>query len=743
MPTKATNKSATPSKKPSAKPTEAGASSRSTAAPSRRGSKTAPVAEAPKADEEKPAAPAKPAEVLSLIDEKPVAAKRPKQEKAMSSLMPSISKLRQPEPVKTAPAPAPTPAPPVREEALSLIDPPKRTPRIAPVDAVVEVVPAAEAEAEAAPEDEKIVHLKPPIIVKDLATALGLRPFQVIKDLMEQNIFANINQAVETDVADKLCAKYGFKFEREKRHKPVPLAQKPVAVVEAPKEVEPPKQHLRAPIITFMGHVDHGKTSLMDHIRKARVAQGEAGGITQHIGAYSVEQDGQRITFLDTPGHAAFTAMRARGANVTDIVVLVVAADDGLMPQTNEAISHAKAANSTIVVAINKIDLPGANIDRVKKQLQEKGLQPEDWGGQTVVCPVSALKGTGIDHLLEMLLLQAEVMELKATPEGTAVGTVIEAEMEAGRGATGTIIVRDGTLKLGQSFICGNEWGKVKAMFDGEGRPMKEAGPAMPALVLGFTGLPHAGDEIKVVGSDREARIHSEGLKEELRKEKLSTPQRATLENLFSTLADGQKPKLNLVIKCDVQGSLEAVVQSLQDIDNRKVELDIIHAAVGPISENDVLLATASNAVVIGFNTKTENKAAAAAKREVIQIKLFSIIYELIDQAKDAMAGLLAPETRESVVGHAEVKKVFDLTKGKVAGCVVIDGRIARNLRARLLRGRQPIYDGGFATLQRFSDSVKEVRNGMECGIKLGDYSEYQVGDIIEVYQLEKIPQKL
>jgi len=491
-----------------------------------------------------------------------------------------------------------------------------------------------------------------------------------------------------------------------------------------------------------MGHVDHGKTTLMDAIRKTRVAAGEAGGITQHIGAYSVDHNGAKITFIDTPGHAAFTAMRARGANVTDIVVLVIAADDGIMPQTIEAINHAKAAPYVkIMVALNKIDLPGANIDRVKKQLQERGLTPEDWGGETIVCPVSATKGTGIDQLLEMMTLQAEVMELKASPTATPRGTVIEAQVEAGRGPTATVIVQMGTLETGDPFICGDYNGKVKSLLDDRGQPVKQASPSTAVKVLGFTGLPNAGDELLVMESERSAKTLSDERLEAKRANKLSLPQRATLESLLEA-ADGKKV-LRIVLKCDAQGSLEALVGALQQIESKKVDLEIIHAAVGPISESDILLASASDAVVVGFNVKVESMAVSAAKREGVQVKLYSIIYELLDQIKEAMAGLLDPEHRETVIGHAEVKQVFQLSRGTVAGCLVTDGRVARNARARALRKRQPVYDGGISTLRRFQDDVKEVRSGLECGIKLGDFSEYQVGDVIECYQLEAVAQKL
>jgi translation initiation factor IF-2 len=420
-----------------------------------------------------------------------------------------------------------------------------------------------------------------------------------------------------------------------------------------------------------------------------------------------------------------------------------VAADDGLMPQTIEAINHAKAAKVQLMIAINKIDLPTANVDKVKTQLQERGLTPEDWGGDIICCPVSATKGTGIDNLLEMISLQSEVLELKSDPRATPRCTVIEAQLEQGRGPTATVIVRMGTLRVGDAFICGNYWGKVKQLISDTGKPIKEGGPATPVKVLGFSGLPNAGDELVAMESERAARLLSEERLFEIRNSKLAAPQRATLENLFANIAEGQKPTLQMVLKGDVQGSVEALVGALKEIPQSKITLDIIHSAVGPITESDVLLASASNAVIIGFSVKVENNASTVAKREGVQIKLYSIIYELIDQVKEAMAGMLEPELRETVIGHAEVRQVFDLSKGKVAGCYVSDGRISRSARARVLRKRQPIYDGGIGTLRRFQDDVKEVRAGLECGIKLGDFSEYLPDDIIECYTLEKVPQQL
>ena len=732
----------------------------------------------PKADPpaEKIATPQQPAtDLISPTRKKPQTEART----SLRSAVPPISKAKQPAALVPPPAPVAEPvpeAPPARPETVSLIGdtrskrsessgsepkiksvlppiskikpptlakPPE--PVIQTVQPVIpEVVPVAAGEPSAPVTDEKIVHIKPPIIVRELAQQIGLKPFQLIHDLMDMNIFAAINHTIEPDVAAAICKKHGYIFEVEKREKGAGVHTRQVVVEEPPPPVNQTKEELkpRAPIVTFMGHVDHGKTSLMDSIRKSRVAAGEAGGITQHIGAYSVVYKGQSVTFIDTPGHEAFTAMRARGAKVTDVVVLVVAADDGIMPQTNEAINHARAAKVPIIVAINKIDLPSANVDRVKTQLQDKGLTPEDWGGETICVPVSATKGTGIEHLLEMILLQAEIMELKASPTAPARATVIEAQIEPGRGPTATIIVQMGTLKVGQPFICGSFWGKVKSLINDVGENVKEAGPATPVKVLGFTGLPNAGDELTAMESEKSVRTLSEERLADLRNQKLAMPQRATLESLFDSMGDGRKSLL-LILKCDVQGSAEALAASLNQIESKKIDLELIHVGVGPITESDVLLATASNAVIVGFNVKVENQAASAAKREGIQIKLYSIIYELIDQVKEAMVGMLDPEVRESVVGHAEVRQVFELSKGTVAGCFVTDGRIVRTGRARVLRRRQPIYDGGMATLRRFQDDVKEVRVGVECGIKLGDFTEYEVGDIIECYNLEKVAQQL
>lgn len=708
-------------------------STRKVAASSKAGAQK----DGPSATEKAPTpAKAPPKEALSLIDEK---VKTPRKRATSTSTafkgLSPISRLLEPEPSKSKTSETKEP------ESTEVEAPREVTPQV-----IAEELPAPEPATEESKSNEKVISLKPPIIVRELAVAIGLKPFEVIRDLMSMNIFVNLNQSVELDVATKVCQKYGFTFEREKREKGAGVHKPVEKVVEPPKEPEKPKADelsVRAPIVAFMGHVDHGKTTLMDAIRKTRVAKGEAGGITQHIGAYSVTQNSHRITFLDTPGHAAFSAMRARGANVTDIVVLVVAADDGIMPQTLEALSHAKAAKVQIIVAITKMDANGANLDRVKGQLQEKGLSPEDWGGDTICVPVAALKGEGVKELLESILLVAEVSELKATSGGVARAVTIEAQVEQGRGPTATLIVKCGTLKIGDAFICGRYSGKIKGLLDDTGKPIKSAGPSTPVKILGFSGLPNAGDELVVMENERAAATLSEERVNAERMNKLAAPERPTLENLFDALSEDQRKNLRIVLKADVQGSSEALVASLKQIKSKKIDLEIVHSAVGPISESDVLLSAASNAIIVGFNIKTENNAAATAKREGVQIKLFSIIYELIDQVKDAMAGLLDPESRENVIGHAEIRKVFNLAKGVVAGSYVTDGRILKTGRARVLRGRQPIYDGGLSTLRRFQDDVKEVRSGMECGIKLGTFEEYEEGDTIECYILEKVPQQL
>ncbi len=614
-------------------------------------------------------------------------------------------------------------------------------------DAEAPATPDAEGEGavEADEGEGKIIHIKPPIILKDLAEKMGIKPFKIIQDLMELDVFASLDSAIEPEVATKICEKHGFVFEKEKREKGAGV-HKVEEVIEEPPPPEPEPEGdkplpYRPPVVTVMGHVDHGKTSLLDAIRKTRVASGEAGGITQHINAYSVQHGDARITFIDTPGHAAFSEMRARGANVTDIVVLVVAADDGIMPTTLEAINHARAAGVTIIVAINKIDLKTADLNKVIGQLQQHDLTPEEWGGDTITVQTSATKGDGIDDLLDMIALQSEILELRANPEGGARGIVIEASSKVGKGPTASIIVQTGTLKRGDAFICGPYSGKVKLLLDDRGKGMNEAGPSMPVEVLGFSGVPKVGDELVVMENERAAKKLSDERLETVRTEKLQAPQRARLEDIFG---DGPaKKKLGIILKTDVQGTLEAIGNALDEIESAKVDINILHAAPGPVTESDVLLASASDAIIIGFGVKVENKALAASKREGVEIRLYSVIYELLDQIKEAMLGLLDMETRERELGRAEVKQVFKIKRGRVGGSIVMKGKIVRKARARVLRNGQAVYDGGIHTLRRFQDDVDEVKTGLECGIRLGNYLEYEPGDIIQCYELEKVEQTL
>jgi translation initiation factor IF-2 len=498
-----------------------------------------------------------------------------------------------------------------------------------------------------------------------------------------------------------------------------------------------------------MGHVDHGKTTLLDVIRKSDVSGCEAGGITQHIGAYTItvprperQNELAQITFLDTPGHAAFSSMRARGANVTDIVVLVVAANDGVMPQTLEALSHAKAAKVPILVAVNKMDHPNANPMRVRQQLQDKGLVPDDWGGETIFVDVSALTKQGVDKLLEMILLQAELLELKANPDRRAKGNVIEFGVEPG-GPTATVLVRKGTLRVSDIILCGEFYGRVRALISEEGQRLKEAGPSVAVRVLGLNGVPDAGLEFSVVEDEKAARELAEQRANITKAQDLENRSKVTLENLFASLAAAQSKALKIVVKADTQGSVEAIVEALKKIESDKVTLEILHSDVGTITENDVALASASDAVILGFHARLDSTAAEKAKHEGVQIKLYAIIYELIDQVKEAMAGLLEPDVKESVIGSAEVRQIFELSKGvPVAGCMVANGRIVKG-KMRVRRRKDVIYEGIIQSLRRFQDEVNEVRAGMECGIRVEGYSEFQVGDTIECYTTEKVAAKL
>jgi len=601
----------------------------------------------------------------------------------------------------------------------------------------------------ALPSDAQVITIKPPIIVRALADALKQRPFTIIAELMKLKVMATVNQSIDEKVAQQICAHYGYRFEAEKRAKGEGVVHAIEKKVELDSEDKPEQLKSRAPVVTIMGHVDHGKTSLLDVIRKANVAGGEAGGITQHIGAYTIsvphperKTELAQITFLDTPGHAAFSSMRARGANVTDLVVLVVAANDGVMPQTLEALAHAKAAKVPILVAINKCDHPNANPLKVRQQLQEKGLVPDDWGGDTIFVECSALTKQGIDKLLEMILLQADLLELKANPDRNAKGNVIESGVSAG-GPTATVLVRKGTLHLGDVIICGEYYGKVRALINEEGQRLKEAGPSVAVSVLGLNGVPEAGWEFSSVDDEKAARALAEERALVAKSEELEGRSKVTLENLFASLEAAQSKVLRVVVKADTQGSVEAIVEALHKIESEKVSLEILHSAVGTITENDVALASASRAVILGFHTRLDSTASEKAKHVGVQIKLYAIIYELIDQVKDSMAGLLDPDMKETIVGSAEVRQIFELSKGiPVAGCMVSSGRIVRG-KVRVRRRKDVIYEGVTQSLRRFQDEVNEVRSGMECGIRIEGFGEFQTGDIIECYSLEKVAAKL
>jgi len=620
------------------------------------------------------------------------------------------------------------------------------TPAPAPVAAAKPEAVVAEAAEEEISDDPKLIIIKPPILIPDLAARLGLKPFNIMADLIKIGVFPAPNQPLEPEIAAKVCEIHGFVFEREKRdkdkgfHKEIEVIKEPEAPVKEPEDL----LKYRPPIITIMGHVDHGKTSLLDYLRKTKITAGEAGGITQHIGAYQVMHHDQEITFLDTPGHAIFSDMRARGADITDIVVLVVAANDGIMPQTLEAIKHAKKAKKTIIVAINKCDLPSANVDRVKSQLAENGLQTTDFGGDTEFAEVSALTGKGMDDLLDLMALQAEVLELKANPKSTARAAVIEARVVPGRGTTATVIIESGTLKVGTPFICGPYAGKVRSLINDRGVAVKSAHPGMPVEVIGFEELPNVGDHLTEMKTEREAKALAGERQEAQRLVRLKPQHRNRMEDLYSMVRDGGgKAQLKLILKCDVQGSVEAIKKAVLAIESEKVESSFITAAAGPITESDIAYAASTDAIILGFNVKVEAKAVKSAKAANVEVKLYSVVYELIDQVREAMLGLLEPLTRETVIGHAEVRQIFKLNRGRVAGSFVTDGRIHRKAHARVIRGGIPVFDGRMSTLRRFKDEVEEVRTNFECGIRLGEFNEYVEGDIIECYKLDKVPQTL
>lgn len=582
---------------------------------------------------------------------------------------------------------------------------------------------------------KKVITIEEQLTVARLAEKLAIPATELIKKLMDLGMMLNQNAPVDFDTASLLAEEYGAKLEMKAAEQD---ESESVEIEEEPENLEPVP---RAPVVTIMGHVDHGKTSLLDKIRQSHVAQSEAGGITQHIGAYQVELEGGKITFLDTPGHEAFTSMRARGAQVTDIAILVVAANDGVMPQTLEAISHAKAANVPIIVAINKIDAPGANPDRVKQQLSEHGLIPEDWGGDTICVPVSALRGDGIGELLEMINLVAEMQELKAPVDGLAKGTVIEAKLDKFRGPVATVLIQKGTLKVGDPVVAGTVCGRVRALTNDKGQNIKTAGPSTPVEVLGLGDVPHAGDLFQVTTSEKQAReIAAKRLSKE--KEEMQKTTRVSLEDLFQQIQSADIKELRLLIKTDVQGTAEAVKQQLEKLSNEEVKVVAIHTGVGAISESDINLAAASNAIVIGFSVRPDAIAKKAAEREKVDIRTYRVIYDAVEDIKKALKGMLAPVYKEEVLGHAEVREVFKVPKvGNVAGSYVLDGRILRSASVRVLRDNVVIYEGELASLRRFKDDVREVTSGFECGIGVDKFNDIKVGDIIEAYRMVKVDQ--
>ncbi|MCG8525764.1 MAG: translation initiation factor IF-2 [Opitutales bacterium] len=704
------------------------------------------VVPAPAAPPKPTARTAPPATPKAAAPKAPVPA--PKTAPAKKAPSPSPAPAPTPKPVPTPAPTAPSPAPAPSPGAPKI--PPVQKPAGAPPAAAS--APAESADEETtAPGEKKKLQIKPPIVVKDFAVRLGMKPFRLISELMEQGIFSSMNQTIEEEVAAKIADRHGFILDIRHRGEGTVTKESQAAEKKPKKQVDDPGSLVeRPPIVCIMGHVDHGKTTLLDSIRNAKVVEGEHGGITQHVGAYQVEHSGKKITFLDTPGHAAFHKIRERGASVTDIVIIVVAADDGFMPQTDEALKFAKRSQSAIMVAINKTDVKGANVDRVKQQMQERGIAPEDWGGETICVEVSALKGENIDQLLEMILLQAEVEELRANPKGNAQGVIIEAQMEQGRGPTATVIVERGTLKAGDALVCGTVSCKARALLDDHGKQIKNAPPATPVKIMGWTGIPSCGAQFEKVKNDREAKkITDERIIEEKKLEAAESTEeeggepKSGIDALFAAISATQKKTLTCILKADVGGSVEAIRSSLEEIESDKVSLKIISADIGPVTKNDVTRATTSGATIVAFNVGLENGVRSHAKHEGIEIYNSNIIYEVIDLVKDLMADQLDPEIKENHLGTAEVRAVFTVGKGTVAGCMITDGKMLRDRPARLIRDGEVIADAKIDTLKRFKDDVTEVRTGFECGIRIADTKDYQEGDTIECYEIEKIKPSL
>ena len=593
---------------------------------------------------------------------------------------------------------------------------------------------------------DRVILLRGAVVVKDLAEKLGLRPNRLIADLMQLNILASINQRVELDVAQKIAEKYGFKIEIERQKRST--ERKPVLRSEdaddAIPEDKPEDMVPRPPVVTFLGHVDHGKTSLMDRIRNTRVASGEAGGITQHIGAYTVEVNGRKITFLDTPGHAAFSAMRARGAMLTDIAVIIIAADDGIMPQTREAIKAAQQAGVQIMVAINKCDLPTAKPDRVRQMLQGEGLTPEEWGGDVICAEVSAVTGKGVDHLLEMILLQADMLELSANPNRRADGFVVEAQLEQGLGPTATLLVSGGTLNVGDIILCGEHFGRIRGLIDDRGRRVKSAGPATAVKCMGISGVPEAGAPIRVMLNEKRARELAERTAEERKQIELVSSKATSLDALMTQMKDNLRRELAVIVKADTQGSSEAICEALKEIKSEKVTLNIIHEAIGNVSATDVNKAAAGQALIVGFSVGCDAGVQQQARHDSVRINTFRIIYELMDFVKQRMLDLLPPEYKEVVKGHAEIRAIFDIGKtGRVAGCQMLDGTLRSDGRFRVLRKNEKVWEGKLSALKHFQNDVSEVTGSQECGILFNGFEEFQEGDTVECFVLEELPRSL
>ena len=691
----------------------------------------APEASVPVVEPEKPA----------VEEPKPVVVETPV-EKATT---PAVKPVEKP---VTPKAPAAKVEQPVKgSDKKSAVRGGKDRPRTAPARQVHKPleVPQVVAPVEKTVAPDRIITLRGAVVIKDLAERMGLRPNRLIADLMQMNMLVSINERIEIEVATKLTDKYGFKIEIERQKRS--SERKPLLKAQSADDVIPDDNLddmvMRPPVVTFLGHVDHGKTSLMDHIRKTKVVAGEAGGITQHIGAYTLEINGRRITFLDTPGHAAFSSMRERGANMTDIAVIIIAADDGIMPQTREAIKHAQAAGVQIMVAINKCDLPDAQPDKVRQMLQAEGLTPEEWGGDVICAEVSAITGAGMDHLLEMILLQSDVLELMANPDRRADGIIVEAQLEQGLGPTATLLVKGGTLNVGDILLCGEHFGKLRGLIDDRGRRVKSAGPSSAVKCMGLSGVPEAGATFRVMMNEKRARSLAAEVASLNKMAQLSSSKPKSLEAMMLISSD-KTLELPVIVKADTQGSLEAIIESFNEIKSEKVKLNVISDGIGNVSATDVHKAAAGSALIVGFNVGIESGVQQVARHDGVRISTYRIIYELMDFIKQRMMELLAPEYKEVVRGHAEIRAIFDIGKtGRVAGCQMLDGTLLVDGRYRIRRGEEVVFEGTLSVLQHFQQAVKEVSGAQECGILFKGFEGFAEGDIAECYVLELLPRTL